>query len=42
MTINEYKEWLIHEIIEIVGDRFTYNELKRKSISTLERIYDNC
>ena len=42
MSREEYKEMLIHDILEWAGDRFTREELERKSITTLERIYDNC
>lgn len=42
MTIAEYKQMLIKDILEWAGDRFTAEELEKKSIAILERIYDNC
>ena len=42
MTNKEYKEMLIQGILEWAGDRFTREQLEKKNISILERIYDNC
>lgn len=42
MTTKEYKEFLIDGILEFAGDRFTREELEKKAVRTLERIYDNC
>lgn len=42
MTTIEYKQFLINGIIEWAGDRFTREELEKKSIRALERIFDNC
>ena len=42
MTPNEYKAFLIDGILEFAGDRFTREELEKKTIRILEKIYDNC
>ena len=42
MTSKEYKEFLIENILEWAGDRFTREELEKKTIHSLERIFDNC
>ena len=42
MNWKEYKEMLINDILEWAGDRFTRDELEKKTIQALERIYDNC
>lgn len=42
MTLKEYKEFLIDGILEFAGDRFTREELEKKTTRVLERIYDNC
>ena len=42
MTAKEYKEFLINGILEFqTRNQFDREELQRKNISTLERIYDN-
>ena len=38
----EYKNFLIENILEWAGERFTREELKKRSIAVLERIHDNC
>ncbi len=37
--LKTYKETLIEDIMKI-NSKFTYEELKKKSVRTLERIYD--
>ena len=42
MNILEYKEMLIEGILEFqTRNQFTREQLEKKSISALERIYDN-
>lgn len=42
MTNEEYRKWLIEAIIEIqTRGQFKQEELERKPIRILERIYDN-
>ena len=42
MNQKEYREMLIHDILEWAGVRFTREQLEKKSTPVLERIYDNC
>lgn len=42
MSVKEYKEMLIHDILEWASDKFTREQLEKKSIRALEIIYDNC
>lgn len=35
-----YKSLLIDDILNVANDRFTNEELERKSVTVLERIYD--
>lgn len=42
MTQKEYRDFLIEEILEFAEDRFSREELEKRSIRSLERIYDNC
>ena len=42
MTLQEYKAFLIADILEWAGDRFTREYLEKQTSRTLERIYDNC
>lgn len=41
MTNAEYRKFLIDGIMEF-SDKFTVEELEKKPIRVLERIYDNC
>lgn len=42
MTNAEYKEFLINGILEFqTKEQFTIDELRKKSIRVLEKIYDN-
>ena len=42
MTNKEYKEMLINDILEWqTRNQFTREELEKKTIRALERIYDN-
>ena len=42
MTTKEYKQFLIEGILSWAAERFTREELEKKSIRALEIIYDNC
>ena len=41
MTMTEYKQFLIHDILEWT-DKFTREQLEKKEIRELEIIYDYC
>ena len=42
MNILEYKEMLIEDILDFqTKNQFTREQLEKKNISALERIYDN-
>lgn len=41
MTNAEYRMWLIKEIVNDSSGLYTEEELRKKPIKTLERIYDN-
>lgn len=42
MNVNEYRIWLIKEILRVqTKNQFTQNMLKKKAIKSLEKIYDN-
>ena len=41
MTNAEYRQWLIEEIIIDSKGKFTRERLEKKSIRSLEIIYDN-
>jgi len=41
MDNKQYRLWLIAEILEEAPERFTKEQLTKKSISSLERIYDH-
>lgn len=38
----KYKQSLIKDILDWTGDKWTLEELQKKDIRTLERIFDNC
>ena len=42
MTLREYKEFLIENILAWAGDRFTREYLEERTTQQLERIFDNC
>lgn len=42
MNVNEYRIWLIKEILRVqTKNQFTQNILNKKTIRSLEKIYDN-
>ena len=41
MNNNEYRLWMIEEILKEAPERFTEEQLSRKSIRSLEKIYDH-
>lgn len=41
-AVKSYKRQLIDGIMDFVPGKYTYEQLYKRSISYLERIYDNC
>lgn len=42
MNVNEYRIWLIKEILRVqTKNQFTQNILNKKTIRSLEKIYEN-